>query len=75
MTGSTPSSHFGRHLFGVTAFAFGLITLVGHDYNDWHPPRYVLYAVATTVFFAIAGTNWILADLLAESRLSAHSPQ
>jgi hypothetical protein len=44
MTVSTPSSNLGRHVFGVAALAFGLITLAWHDYNDWHQPRYLLYA-------------------------------
>src|SRR6202163_1253217 len=46
MTVSTPSSNLGRHVFGVAALAFGLITLVWHDHNDWHAPRYIVYAAA-----------------------------
>ncbi len=49
MTEATPSSDLGRHLFGVAAFAFGLIILVWHIYNDWHPPRYIVYAVAAAL--------------------------
>ena len=45
MTTSTPSPKLGRHLFGAAAFAFGVITLVWHTYNDWHLPRSVAYTV------------------------------
>jgi hypothetical protein len=44
MTVSTPSSNLGRHVFGVAALAFGLITLAWHDYNGWHQVRYVVNA-------------------------------
>jgi hypothetical protein len=44
MTVSTPSSDLGRHVFGVAALAFGLITLAWHDYNGWHQLRYVVDA-------------------------------
>jgi len=44
MTVSTPSSNLGRHVFGVAALAFGLITLAWHDYNGWHQLRYVVDA-------------------------------
>jgi hypothetical protein len=51
MTVSTPSSNLGRHVFGGVALAFGLITLVWHDYNGWHQPRYLLYAVGAAQIF------------------------
>ena len=51
MTVSTPSSNLGRHVFGVAGLAFGLITLTWHDYNDWHPPRYIVYAAAAALIF------------------------
>jgi hypothetical protein len=51
MTVSTPSSKLGRPVFGVAALAFGLIALVWHGYNDWHPPRYLIYAAATALIF------------------------
>ena len=51
MTVLTPSSNPGRHVFGVAALAFGLITLAWHDYNDWHPPRYIVYAAAAALIF------------------------
>jgi len=42
----TRSSNFGRHVFGVAAFAFGLITLAWHEYNGWHLPGYIVYPAA-----------------------------
>jgi hypothetical protein len=51
MTVSTPSSKLGRPVFGVAALAFGLIALVWHGYNDWHPPRYLIYAAAAALIF------------------------
>jgi len=51
MTISMPRSNLGRHVFGVAALAFGLITLAWHDYNGWHQPRYLVYAAATALIF------------------------
>src|SRR5713101_847292 len=51
MTISTPGSNLGRHVFGVAALAFGLITLAWHDYNGWHQPRYLVYAAAAALIF------------------------
>jgi hypothetical protein len=51
MTESTTSSNFGRHVFGMAALAFGLITLVWHDYNDFHQLRYIVYAAAVALIF------------------------
>src|SRR5216684_324465 len=58
MTVATPSSNLGRHLFGVAALAFGLITLAWHDYNDWHPPRYIVYAAAAALIFGGAAIQF-----------------
>jgi hypothetical protein len=58
MTASAPSSNLGRHVFGVASFAFGLITLVWHDYNDWHPPRYILYAASAALIFGGAAIQF-----------------
>jgi hypothetical protein len=51
MTVSTTSSNLGRHVFGVAALAFGLITLAWHDYNGWHQPRYIVDAAAAAQIF------------------------
>ena len=58
MTVSTPGSNLGRHLFGVAALAFGLITLDLHGYNDWHPPRYIVYAAAAALIFGGAAIQF-----------------
>jgi hypothetical protein len=58
MTVSTPSSNLGRHVFGVVALAFGLITLAWHEYNDWHPPRYIVYAAAAALIFGGAAIQF-----------------
>jgi hypothetical protein len=58
MTVSTPSSNLGRHVFGVAALALGLITLAWHDYNDWHPPRYIVYAAAAALIFGGAAIQF-----------------
>jgi hypothetical protein len=51
MTVPTLSSNLGRPVFGAAALAFGLIALVWHGYNDWHPPRYLVYAAAAALIF------------------------
>jgi hypothetical protein len=48
---STTRLSLGRHLFGVAAFAFGLIMLAWHDYNGWHQPRYLVYSAAVALIF------------------------
>src|SRR5437879_1911650 len=58
MTVSTRSSHVCRHVFGVAALAVGLITLAWHDYNDWHPPRYIVYAAAAALIFGGAAIQF-----------------
>ena len=58
MTASTPGLNLGRHLFGVAAAAFGLITLVWHDYNGWHQPRYLVYAAAVALIFGGAAIQF-----------------
>ena len=58
MTVATPSSNLGGHLFGVAALAFGLITLAWHDYNDWHPPLYIVYPAAAALIFGGAAMQF-----------------
>jgi hypothetical protein len=58
MTVSTSSLNLGRHMFGVAALAFGLITLAWHDYNDWHPPLYIVYAAAAALIFGGAAIQF-----------------
>src|SRR5260370_38030145 len=58
MTVATPSSNLGRPLFGVPGLAFGLITLAWHDYNDWHPPLYIVYPAAAALIFGGAAMQF-----------------
>ena len=51
MTAAKTSSNLGSSVFGMAALAFGLIALVWHGYNDWHPPRYLVYATASALIF------------------------
>jgi len=55
---NTPGSSLGRHVFGVAALAFGLITLAWHDYNGWHQPRYLVHAAAAAVIFGGAAIQF-----------------
>jgi hypothetical protein len=58
MTVSMPSSNLGRHVFGVAALAFGLITLAWHDYNGWHQLRYLVYAASAAQVFGGAAIQF-----------------
>src|SRR5437879_6858938 len=58
MTEAAPGSNLGRHVFGVAALAFGLITLVWHDYNGRHLPRYSVYAIAAALIFGGAAIQF-----------------
>jgi hypothetical protein len=58
MTVATPGSNLGRHLFGVAALAFGLISLAWHDYNGWHQPRYLVYAAAAALILGGAAIQF-----------------
>ena len=58
MTVSTPNSNLGRHVFGVAAVAFGLITLTWHDSNDGQYLRYLVYAAAAALIFDGVGIQF-----------------
>ncbi len=58
MTVATPSSNLGRHVFGVAAFAFGVITLAWHDYNNSHQLRYIVYPASATLIFGGAAIQF-----------------
>jgi hypothetical protein len=68
---STPSSNLGRHLFGFSALAFGLITLAWHDYNGWHLTHYVAYVAAAAEFFGGAAIQFRLTAKLGAALLGA----
>ena len=51
MSVAKTSSNLGSSVFGMAALAFGLIALAWHGYNDWHPPRYLVYATAAALIF------------------------
>jgi hypothetical protein len=51
MTLSTPSLNLGRHVFGVAALAFGVITLAWHDYNNSQQLRYIVYPASAALIF------------------------
>jgi len=58
MSASTPSSNLGRHVFGVAGLASGLITLVWHDYSEWHQVRTIVYAAAAAQIFGGAAIQF-----------------
>ena len=58
MIAATPSWNLGRHLFGVAALAFGLITLAWHEYNGWHLPIYIVYPAAAAEIFGGAAIQF-----------------
>ena len=58
MTISTHKSKVGGHVFGVATIAFGVITLVWHDYNGWHQPRSMVYAAAAALIFGGAAIQF-----------------
>jgi hypothetical protein len=51
-------TNLGRHVFGVAALAFGLITLAWHDHNDGQHLRYITYAAATALIFGGAAIQF-----------------
>jgi len=71
MTVAMPSSNLGRHVFGVAALAFGLITLAWHDYNGWHQLRYIVYAAAAALIFGGAAIQFRRAAKTGAAVLSA----
>src|ERR1700681_1075374 len=58
MTVSTPSSNLGRHVFGVAAFGFGLITPARHDSKAGDQMRYIVYAASAAQIFGGAAIQF-----------------
>jgi hypothetical protein len=71
MTVLTPNSNPGRHVFGVAALAFGVITLVWRDYNGWQQPRYLVYAAAAGLILGGAAIQFRRAAKTGAAVLSA----
>jgi hypothetical protein len=71
MTVLTPNSNPGRHVFGVAALAFGVITLVWRDYNGWQQPRYLVYAAAAGLILGGAAIQFRHAAKTGAAVLSA----
>ena len=45
----TRNPNLGRHLFGVSSLAFGVIIFLSHSYNGWHLPPFLAYALAAAL--------------------------
>jgi hypothetical protein len=58
MTASKLGSNLGRHVFGVAAMAFGLITLAWHQYSDWHLSLSIVYLAAAAELFGGAALQF-----------------
>ena len=71
MTASTFGSNLGRHVFGVAALAFGVITLCWHQYGDWHLPLYVVYAAIAALLFGGAAMQFRRTAKLGAAALGA----
>ena len=71
MTAYASSLNFGRHLYGVAAMAFGLITLAWHDYNGWHQPRFLVYAAAAVLIIGGAAIQFLRTAKAGAAVLSA----
>jgi hypothetical protein len=54
------SADLGRHLFGVAAVAFGIITLIWHDYKDWDQLRSILNATDGPIFLYVTAAAQIV---------------
>jgi hypothetical protein len=50
--------NLGRHVFGVAALAFGVITLAWHDYNNSHQLRYIVYPASAALIFGGAAIQF-----------------
>jgi hypothetical protein len=60
---ATRQSHLGRNLFGISSLAFGIVTLVWHNYKDWDQLRPFLNATTGPIFLYAVSTGWILGGL------------
>jgi hypothetical protein len=66
-----PRSDIGRHVFGLAGLAFGIITLVWHNYKDWDELRPFLNATDGPVFTYAAACAWIFGGVAMQFRRTA----
>ncbi|MDP9024368.1 MAG: hypothetical protein M3N13_03195 [Candidatus Eremiobacteraeota bacterium] len=71
MGSSATGSNLGRHLFGMAALAFGVITLAWHDYKGWDQLRPVLNATDGPVFLYAAAAAQIFGGAAIQFRRTA----
>jgi hypothetical protein len=64
-------SDLGRHVFGLAAFASGLVTLLWHDYRDWDQLRALLNATDGPVFLYAAAAAQIFGGAALQFRSTA----
>jgi hypothetical protein len=63
--------NLGRHVFGLAALAFGLITLAWHDYHKWDQLRPILNATDGPVFLYAAAAGQIFGGAALQFRRTA----
>ena len=71
MTAPKPGSDLGRHVFGLAALAFCVITLAWPDIDDWLGLRHVLNAQGGRIFIYAAGAAQILGGAAIQFRWTA----
>jgi hypothetical protein len=71
MTVARPGSNLGRHVFGVAALAFGLITLAWPDVDDWLQLHSVWNAQDGRIFVYAAGAAQIFGGAAIQFRRTA----
>ena len=69
--GEDLTSKLGRHVFGVAALAFGIMTLVWHDYKDWDQLRSILNASDGPIFVYAAAVAQIVGGVAIQFRWTA----
>jgi hypothetical protein len=60
MTASSPASNLGRHLYGVAALAFGLITLIWPDYKNLGAPPSIVNAGDGAIIVYVVAAAYII---------------
>jgi uncharacterized membrane protein YphA (DoxX/SURF4 family) len=61
----------GRHVYGAAAVAFGLVDLLGHDFNDWQQLRSLWHAPHGRALVYAAAAAQLLGGLAVQWRRSA----